>query len=87
MATVFKEIFDQCKEDNKKFKVNNLKGIVLDTERNELELAIGKETVEKLMIWCLVHYGRSYQHVDERVSASLPRDIHKISKDTFCTIA
>ena len=70
-ATAFKEIFDQCKEDNKEFKVSSLKGIVLDwsdTERKGLELAIGKETAEKVMIGCLVHYGRSYQRVAERVN-------------------
>ena len=44
------------------------------------------EAAEGLMIGCLVHYCRLYQHVAERVSASEPRDLHRISKDTFCTI-
>ena len=39
------------------------------------------------MIGCLVHYGRSYQRVADRVSASLSMDIRKISKDSFCEIA
>ena len=73
-ATAFREIFNQCQEGNKDFKVANLKGIVLDwsdTERKGLELAIGKNIAERLMIGCLVHYGRSYQRVADRVSASL----------------
>ena len=68
----------------------NLKGIVLewsDTERKGLELAIGKNIAERLMIGCLVHYGHSYQHVADRVSASLPMDIRKLSKDSFHEIA
>ena len=89
-ATAFKEIFDQCKEDNKEFKVSSLNGIVLDwsdTEGKGLELAIGKETAEKVMIGCLVHYGRSYQRVAERVSMSLQRQIRVLSRDAFCMIA
>ena len=39
------------------------------------------------MIGCLVHYGRSYQRVAERVSASLSGELHKISKNSFCAIA
>ena len=52
-----------------------------------LEIAIGKETAEKLTIGCLVHYGRSYQRVAERVSSSLPPSVWNISKEAFCTIA
>ena len=89
-AEAFKAIFHQCKEDNKGFKIDNLKGIVLDwsdTERKGLEQAISKEIAEKIMIGCLVHYGRSYQRVSERVSSSLPAGICKISRDSFCAIA
>ena len=39
------------------------------------------------MIGCLVHYGRSYQRVAERVSSSLPPQIRTISRDSFCVIA
>ena len=90
-ATAFKAIFSQCHEDFKGFNVaKNLRGIVLDwsdTERKGLELAVGKDTAEKLMIGCLVHYGRSYQRVADRVSASLPATDRKIGRDAFCTIA
>ena len=89
-ATAFRDIFRQCKEDNKTFDVINLKGIVLDwsdTERKGLEEAMGKETAERLMIGCLVHYSRSYQRIAERVSSSLSLEIRNISKNTFCKIA
>jgi len=58
-----------------------------DTERKGLELAVGKTTAEKLMIGCLVRYGRSYQRVADRVSSSVPAEICRISRDSFCTIA
>ena len=47
----------------------------------------GSGVAQRLMIGCLVHYGRSYQRVADRVSASLPTDIRKLSKDSFCEIA
>ena len=83
-ATAFREIFNLYQLDNKDFKVANLKGIALDwsdTKRKGLELAIGKNVAQRLMIGCLVHYGRSYQRVADRISASLPMDIRKLSKD------
>ena len=89
-ATAFKEIFRQCKEDHKNFEVTNLKWIVLDwsdAERKGVEEAMGKETAERVMNGCLVHYSRSYQCVAERVSSSLPLEICNISKNTFCKIA
>ena len=89
-ATAFKEIFSQCEQDNKEFKVEALKGIVLDwsdTERKGLETAIGLEIAERLMIRCLVHFGRSYQRVAERVSMSLTGELAKICNNSFCTIA
>ena len=89
-AEAFKQIFEQCKEDHKDFKVENLKGIVMDwsdTERKGLELAIGKTTAEKLVIGCLVHYGKSYQRVAHRVSSSVPVQIRRVSRDSFCAIA
>ena len=46
-----------------------------------------KETAERLMIGCLVHYSMSYQRVAERVSSSLSLAIRNISKNTFCKIA
>ena len=52
-----------------------------------LEEAMGKETAERLMIGCLVHYSRSYQRIAERVSSSLSLEIRNISKNTFCKIA
>ena len=82
-ATAFKEIFRQCKGDHKNFHVTNLKGVVLDwsdVERKRLEEAMGKETAERLMIGCLVHYSRSYQRVADRVSSSLSLEIRNISK-------
>ena len=83
-AIAFREIFQQCKEDNNNFDVTNLKGIVLDwsdAERKGLETAMGKETAERLMIGCLIHYSRSYQRVAERVSSSLSLEIRNISKN------
>ena len=68
------EIFQQCKEDNNNFDVTNLKGIVLDwsnAERKRSKKAMGKETVERLMIGCLIHSSRSYQRVAKRVNSSL----------------
>ena len=74
-ATAFKEIFSQCEQDNKEFKVEALKGIVLDWSDTERK---GLETAERLMIGCLVHFGRSYQRVAERVSMSLTGELAKI---------
>ena len=55
--------------------------IEVDTmERKGLELAIGKDLSEKLLIGCQVHYGRSYQRVADRVNNLLPRQIHQISR-------
>ena len=67
-----------------------LNGIVLDwsdAERKGLEKVMGKETAERLMIGCLIHYSRSYQHVAERVRSSLSLEIRDISKNAFCKIA
>ena len=75
-SVAFKAVFDQCKEDHKEFGVGKtLKGIILDwsdTERKGLQLAIGEELCDKLLIGCQVHYGRSYQRVADKVSGPLP---------------
>ena len=87
-AQFYAEAFKhQCKKDN---IIKNMKGIVLhwsDTERKIFELAVGKTTAENLMIGCLVHHSRSYQCVADRVSSSVPAEIRRISRDSFCTIA
>ena len=67
-AEAFKQIFDQCRKDN----------VVLhwsDTERKGLGLAVDKTTAENLMIGSLVHHSRSYQHVADRISSSVPVEI------------
>ena len=74
LCCAFKAIFSECHEDIKGFSTaKNLRGIVLDwsdTERKGLQLPVGKDTVEKLLIGCLAHYGQSYQQIADRVSAS-----------------
>ena len=87
-SAAFKAVFDQCKEDHKEFGVGTtLKGIILDwsdAERKGLQLAIGEELSEKLLIGCLVHYGRSYQRIADKVSNLLPHQIRCASCETFC---
>ncbi len=68
----------------------SLKAIVLDwsdTERKGRELAVGRDTAEKVMVGCLVHYGRSYQRVADKVSASFTQKFQKLSRKALCTIA
>ena len=70
--------------------IQNIKGIVSDwsdTEKKGLEQVIGIEQAQRVMIGCLVHYNRSYQNVAERIGLSLPKEVRKISRDTFCKIA
>ena len=90
-SSAFQAIFRLCNEDNKDFAPGKtLKGIVLDwsdTERKGLEVAIGKDLTENLLIGCQVHYGRSYQRVAERVSNLLPRQIRNVSREAFCKIS
>lgn len=84
-------MFDQCKEDHKEFSVSKcLKGIILDwsdTERKGLQLAIGQELCDKLLIGCRVHYGRSYHRVADKVSNLLPRQLRSSSREAFCMIS
>ena len=84
-------MFDQCKEDHKEFGVGkSLKGIILDwsnAERKGLQLAIGQELCDKLLIGCQVHYGRSYQGVADKVSNPLPRQIRSLSREALCIIS
>ena len=67
-SVAFKAAFDHCNEDHKEFCVGkSLKGIILDwpwsnAERIGLQLAIGQEFCDKLLIGCQVHYGGSYQY-------------------------
>ena len=49
-----------------------------DTERKGLELAVRKDTADKLMIGCLVQYGRSYQRVADRASVQCSLGFAKI---------
>ncbi len=52
-----------------------------------LELAIGRDTAENVMVGCLVHYGRSCQRFTVKVSTSLTQQFHKLSREAFCKIA
>ena len=80
-----------CKEDHKEFGVGkSLKGIILDwsdAERKGLQLAIGQELCNKLLIGCQVHYGCSYQRMADKVSNPLPRQIRSLSREAFCIIS
>ena len=58
-----------------------------DTERKGLQLAIGQELCDKLLIGCQVHYGRSYHRVTDKVSNLLPRQIRSSSREAFCIIS
>ena len=58
-----------------------------DTERAGLETTIGKELSKKLIVGCRVHYGRSYHHVADKVSNSLPREYRQLSSSAFSKIA
>ena len=84
----FKAVFDQRKED---FSVcKSLKWIVLDgidNERKGMQLAIGQDLCDKLLIGCQVHYGRSYQQVVDKVSNPLPCQIRSLSHEAFCAIS
>ena len=90
-AGAFKAIFKQCEQYHKEFGVGkSLKGIVMDwsdTERSGLQTAVGKELCDKVIVGCHVHYGRSYQHVADKVNNSLPREYRQLSRSAFGKIA
>ena len=62
-SLAFKKIFSKCSNSNDSFKVGEtLIGIVTDwsdAEINGLKMAIGKDTAEKLLKGCSVHWLRS----------------------------
>ena len=90
-ANAFKAVFKQCEQIHKEFGVGKtLKGIVMDwsyTKRSGLQTVIGKELCDKLIVGCRVHYGRSYQHVADKVSNSLQWEYRQLSCSAFGKIA
>lgn len=77
----FQKIFHRCSVANPDFKPGcSLLGILVDwsdAEANGLKQAVGKETAEKLLKGCMVHWNRSCQRVAEKVSNSRDRQKEK----------
>lgn len=76
-ALSFKKIFDECKNKNHDFGLlHTLQGIVTDwsdAEISGLKCAVGKESAEKLLKGCKVHWQRSCQRVADKVISSRNR--------------
>ena len=82
----FKAVFLTVENSHSGFKVGKtLQGIVVDWSEQqvyELEAVVGKETVEKVIKGCQVHFTRSVKWVSERVNKGNP-----LAHKAFATIA
>ena len=87
-ALCLKKLFDKCKNANENFELGlTLQGIVTDwsdAEIRGLKIAAGKDTAEKLLKGCKVHWRRSCQRVAEKVLSS---QIRGREKKVFLQIA
>ena len=78
---IYTKLFDKCKNANENFELGlALQGIVTDwsdAEIRGLKIAAGKDTAEKLLKGCKVHWQRSCQRVAEKVLSSQERGREK----------